>query len=341
MRMAARRSLRGDSIWPGFVDAFAALLIVLVFLLLVFTVAQVFLAREVSSREDELARLGAQIDALAEALSMERKTAGGLERRVADLTAELEASLAERARLGEELAIARGVAEEKSAALGEAEEARARHADRIERLSRQIAALREQLASIQAALEASEAKGVSQQAKIEELGERLNVALAKKAEELARYRSEFFGRLREVLGDRPDVRIVGDRFVLESEVLFETASADLGPEGRDRLRSVAATLREIAATIPKEVDWILRVDGHTDPRPIHTPQFPSNWELSAARALSVVTFLIAEGIPAGRLAAAGFAAHHPIDPGTDPASLRRNRRIELRLTEGYPGGTEG
>jgi chemotaxis protein MotB len=332
---AGRRALRPDSIWPGFVDAFAALLIVLVFLLLVFTVAQVFLAREVTSRDDALARLTAQIDALAQSLSMERKSGDELESRIADLTAELEATLAERGRLQDALAAARGEVDARTAAVEAAEAVKSRQADRIDRLDRQIAALREQLASIQAALEASEAKTAPQRAKIEDLGERLNLALAKRAEELARYRSEFFGRLREVLGDRPDVRVVGDRFVLDSEVLFETASAELGDAGRKQLAAVAGSLREIAAKIPDEIEWVLRVDGHTDRRPIHTPQFASNWELSTARALAVVKFLSAEGIPAERLAAAGFAEHHPIEAGTDEDSLRRNRRIELRLTEGY------
>lgn len=335
MAYAPRRALRTDSIWPGFVDAFAALLIVLVFLLLVFTVAQVFLAREVMSRDDALARLTAEIDALARSLSMERRSGEELEGRIADLAAELEATLAERGRLERQLATARGEVEAKAAAVAEAEAARGRQADRIDLLNRQIAALRDQLASIQEALEASEAKATAQQAKIADLGERLNLALARKAEELARYRSEFFGRLREVLGDRPDVRVVGDRFVLESEVLFETASADLGAGGREQLAAVAGSLREIAAKIPDEVDWVLRVDGHTDRRPIHTPQFPSNWELSTARALAVVKFLTDEGIAPGRLAAAGFGDNHPIDPGNDESALRKNRRIELRLTEGY------
>jgi chemotaxis protein MotB len=335
MAYAGRRVARADSIWPGFVDAFAALLIVLVFLLLVFTVAQVFLAREVTSRDDALARLSAEIEALAASLSMEKKSAGELERRVADLSAELEATLAERGRLRQELAAARDDAGAKAAAIERAEEEQGRLADRVDLLNRQIAALREQLASIAAALEVSEKESATRQAKIEDLGERLNVALAKRAEELARYRSEFFGRLREVLGDRPDVRVVGDRFVLDSEVLFETASADLEPAGREQLAAVTASLREIAGKIPAEIDWVLRVDGHTDRRPIRTPQFPSNWELSTARALAVVKFMTAEGIPAARLAAAGFAENHPIDPGADEVSLRRNRRIELRLTEGY------
>jgi chemotaxis protein MotB len=159
------------------------------------------------------------------------------------------------------------------------------------------------------------------------------VALASKVQELARYRSEFFGRLREVLGKRKDVRIVGDRFVFQSEVLFETGSAELGGAGQQQLGQLARALTEIAARIPKDLPWVLRVDGHTDRIPIHTPEFRSNWELSTARAISVVRFLIDQGIPADHLAATGFGEHQPLDPGLSEAALRRNRRIELKLTQ--------
>jgi len=194
-------------------------------------------------------------------------------------------------------------------------------------------ALREQLASLAAALDASEAKAREQEVQITNLGQRLNAALATRVAELARYRSEFFGRLREVLGDRQDVRIVGDRFVFQSEVLFDSASADLGEEGQRQIARLATTLAEIASRIPDNIDWILQVDGHTDRRPIATARFPSNWELSAARAISVVRFLNERGIPFDRLAATGYGEFHPIDEGTDEIALRRNRRIEIRLTQ--------
>ncbi len=200
-------------------------------------------------------------------------------------------------------------------------------------LNRQLAELRNQLVSLNDALEASEAKNVEQQAQIVNLGSRLNQALATKVQELASYRSEFFGRLREILGARSDVQIVGDRFVIQSEVLFETGSAELGETGRTQLEDLAATLTTIASSIPPGVDWILRVDGHTDERPIRTAQFPSNWELSAARALSVVNFLIERGIPPNRLVAAGFGQFHPLDARQDEIAFRRNRRIEFKLTQ--------
>lgn len=156
--------------------------------------------------------------------------------------------------------------------------------------------------------------------------------MVSKVEELARYRSEFFGRLREILGNRKDVIIVGDRFVFQSEVLFPSGSADLEPQGLIQIANVADALKEIGDKIPKEIDWILQVDGHTDTRPIRTPQFRSNWELSSARAIAVVEFLHSRGIPYERLAARGFAEFQPLESGTDAPSLAKNRRIELKIT---------
>ncbi len=202
----------------------------------------------------------------------------------------------------------------------------------VELLNRQIAALRAQLARIEKALEVAEAKAEEQKTVIANLGKRLNLALAGKVEELQRYRSEFFGRLREVLGDRPGIRIEGDRFVFQSEVLFASGSAELGEEGQAQLAQLADTLLALSKKIPKDLPWILRVDGHTDKIPIHTAEFPSNWELSTARAISVVRYLISRGVPPNRLAATGFGEFQPIDPRDDEIALRRNRRIELKLT---------
>jgi chemotaxis protein MotB len=178
-----------------------------------------------------------------------------------------------------------------------------------------------------------EAENEEKEVQIADLGRRLNAALATKVQELARFRSDFFGRLRELLGDRQDIRVVGDRFVFQSEVLFASGSAELEPEGRKQLSQLASALAEIAATIPEDIDWVLRVDGHTDRRPISTPEFPSNWELSTARAISVVKFLIIRGIGPNRLAATGFGQFQPLDTGSDEIAFRRNRRIELKLTQ--------
>ena len=200
-------------------------------------------------------------------------------------------------------------------------------------LNLQIAELRKQLRRIEQVLATSEATSREQKIVIVDLGRRLNLALAGKVEELSKYRSEFFGRLREVLGNRRDIMIVGDRFVFQSEVLFDSGSADLGAGGQSQLAAFAETLLEISEKIPPEIPWILRVDGHTDRVPIFTAQFPSNWELSTARAISVTRFLISRGVPDSRIAATGFAEFQPLDLRDDEIAYRRNRRIELKLTE--------
>jgi chemotaxis protein MotB len=200
-------------------------------------------------------------------------------------------------------------------------------------LNQQIGAMREQLLALQEAILAAEAKDKEAQVVIENLGARLNLALAQRVEELAGYRSEFFGRLRQLLGDRPDVRVVGDRFVFQSEVLFGAGADQLGDAGKAELAKFAQTLITIANTIPREIPWVLRVDGHTDVRPIATARFPSNWELSTARAVSVVKYLVEQGVPVTRLAATGFGEYQPLDVGNDEIAYRRNRRIELKLTE--------
>jgi len=205
--------------------------------------------------------------------------------------------------------------------------------NQVAALNSQINALREELAKLNQTLEASELKDKEQEAQIADLGKRLNQALAAKVQELQQYRSEFFGKLREVLKNRPGISIVGDRFVFQSEVLFGEGQAELGPEGRQDMAKFAATLLSISKDIPKDIDWILRVDGHTDKQPIRTARFPSNWELSMARALSVTKFLISQGIPANRLAPTGFGQFQPIDNREDEIGYLRNRRIELKLTE--------
>jgi chemotaxis protein MotB len=209
----------------------------------------------------------------------------------------------------------------------------ARTLAQVEVLNQQIAALRRQLAALEEALDTSEKKDKDAQARIADLGQRLNVALAQRVQELSRYRSDFFGRLRAILGNRPDIRIVGDRFVFQSEVFFDTGQAVLKPEGRAELDKLAAALLELDRRIPGEIAWVLRVDGHTDVRAINSPQFKNNWELSAARAISVVQYLIGRGVSPQRLVAAGFGEFQPIDVEKTDEAYSRNRRIELKLTE--------
>lgn len=257
----------------------------------------------------------------------------GLRARTADLEAELDAA----AEVAAETAAAREAAEGRIVVLTDALDAERQLSSEAQAqvaiLNQQIAALRAQLQRIEAALEAEERKTAEQNVQIAELGRRLNLALASRVEELSRYRSEFFGRLRAALGDRPDIQIVGDRFVFQSEVLFESGAATLDPGGAAQLDALAETLLAVAEDIPDDLPWILRVDGHTDVVPIGGAAFRDNWELSTERALSVTRYLLGQGVPAERLAATGFGEYHPIDAGTDEIALRRNRRIELKLTQ--------
>jgi chemotaxis protein MotB len=265
-----------------------------------------------------LASVKGDLKAKAAALAQQQENAAALADRTRDLEARLSATQA-RADTAEQ-------------ALSAEKEVSRQALARVDDLNSQIAALRDQLSRIAAALDASEAKVKEQQGQIVELGKRLNLALVNKVEELARYRSEFFGRLREILGDRPDIHIVGDRFVFQSEVLFPPGSADLSDDAKKQLAQVFSALKEISAKIPSDINWILQVDGHTDRRPISTSQFPSNWELSTARAISVVRFAMDQGIPATHLAATGFADQQPLDPRDSDDAFKRNRRIELKLT---------
>jgi len=229
-------------------------------------------------------------------------------------------------------AAAQGTVGELSGQLKGEKDISAKALTQVEVLNQQLAALRQQLAAISAALDASEKSGEESKQRIADLGQRLNVALAKDVQELSSYRSDFFGKLRTILGDRPDIRIVGDRFVLQSEIFFDTGKADLKPEGRAELDKVAAAVVELEGQIPANIPWVLRVDGHTDVRPI-TGQLKSNWDLSAARAISVVEYLIDKGVEPDRMVAAGFGQYQPIDPGNTEDAYRRNRRIEFKLTE--------
>ena len=432
---SSRRRQGSVNYWPGFVDALAALLVVVVFLIMVFALAQAFLSDALSGRDEALGKLTRQIDQLARMLDLERSANTELRLSVSQLSAQLQSSISERdalaARLSDaerELTTIRQESAEELAALREqmsadrdtielqlldlarlerdiealrevratleaevasitgelgqvrvlTKELEAKLADAEERtvlaqkeldardirlsellqraetaetsfseerelskqaqsqvalLNQQLSQLRAQIVALNKALKASEALNEEKDVQIVNLGQRLNQALATKVQELALYRSEFFGRLREVLGERSDIRIVGDRFVFQSEVLFESGEAVLNPRGEAQLAQLAGTLKEIASQIPDDLDWILRVDGHTDERPISTAKFPSNWELSSARAISVVKFLARQGIAPENLVAAGFGEYQPIDAGRDEIAYLRNRRIEFKLDQ--------
>ncbi len=389
MAYLARRSQNRTDIWPGFVDALATLLMVIIFLLMIFVIAQFFLGEALSGRDQALDRLRSQVTELADLLNLERKTNADLRKNVAQLSDELSVSVATRDDLVQQLkaiTLDAETAEELSTKLkvdlasafknteadkskisdltnnieslkalredleNKVKEALIKLSDKDEQiitekkisktaraqvalLNQQIKKLRQQIALIAKTLDASEEIAKKQRLRIANLGKRLNTALASKVQELSRYRSEFFGKLREILGKQKGVRIVGDRFVFQSEVLFGTGSAQLGQEGIAQMLQLAELLKNITKKIPSKISWILRVDGHTDKVPIQTSRFPSNWELSTARAISVVRFLVGQGIPATNLAATGFGEFQPIDPREDEIANRRNRRIELKLTQ--------
>jgi chemotaxis protein MotB len=338
--MARARRDTAPNYWPGFVDALSTLVLGVVFLLTIFVVVQFYLTQEVTGKDTALSRLNAQIAQLTELLSLEKIGKLNIEETASQLSSSLTAAEAERDRFrnlytgaGSGAAEAQGKLGELSSQLDSEKRVTARALAQVEVLNQQIAALRRQLGALQDALEASEKKDRDTQGQIADLGQRLNVALAQRVQELSRYRSDFFGRLRTILGNRPDVRIVGDRFVFQSEVFFDTGQAVLRPEGRTELDGLATALIELERKIPGEIAWVLRVDGHTDIRPTAGLTFRTNWDLSAARAISVVQYLISKGVSPQRLVAAGFGEFQPIDPEPTEAAFSRNRRIELKLTE--------
>ena len=338
-RGRSRRAAEYGEFWPGYVDVLSTLLLVVTFLMSIFMLAQYFALQESAGKDTALLKLNRQISELTSLLSLEK----GKSKDSADELAALQATLAtlqgENARLsglalsGDESA--KAAAERLGALTTDLENQKQVSNEalaKVDLLNQQLAQLRRQISALNEALEASEKKTSESDKTIKDLGQRLNAALARQVQELQRYRSDFFGRLRDLLKDRKDIRVVGDRFVFESEVLFPSASAELTPEGFSALEQIASAIVELGRQIPKEVDWAVQIDGHTDIRPIASPQFPSNWELSTARASSVVKYMIARGVPADRLVAAGFGEYRPLETAVDELSLQRNRRIELKLT---------
>jgi chemotaxis protein MotB len=419
---SGRRAI-GSNVWPGYVDALSALLMVVIFVLLIFTLTQFLLSEILSGKESELVLLHKRMDEIVRLLGLEKErnevltteitSLSGLitdisrekesmSSRLSELTkrsgldqAEIKRQLLLIASLQEDINALRvmrreleakvdqyaGALSAKKIELGSLRDRtmslEARLADEQERtvlaqkiidhrdvriqalsalvgehekalkderqlsknaraelalFNQQITNLKKQLEEISQALKVAEAEKSVQAAEMEELGKRLNIILAKRVNLLEQYRSEFFGRLREILGDSPYVRVEGDRFVLQAELLFESGSADLGEEGKQHLIQIAVILQQLSKRFPNDLNWILRIDGHTDRVPIHTQIFKSNWELSTARAVSVVRFLANSGIPEDRMAATGFSKFHPIDPAETLEAYRKNRRIEMKLT---------
>jgi len=318
----------------------ATLLLSIIFLLSFFVVAQTFLSQEITGRDAVLNRLNQRISELTELLALERTSKAGLQEQNLGLQASLNAAESEREQLrgaagsgAAEIDAARSKSLELQGQVEAEKENSQRALAQVEILNQQITALRRQISALEAALDTSEQRDRESQTKISDLGRRLNLALAQKVQELARFRSDFFGRLREILSQRSDIRVVGDRFVFQSEVLFEAGVADVNPAGRTELDKLADALLQLEKEIPEDIAWVLRVDGHTDQRPIQTSRFQSNWELSSARAVAGTKFMITQGVPPNRLDAAGFGEFNPIDSRQDETANRRNRRIEFKLTE--------
>jgi chemotaxis protein MotB len=362
MSYSSRRAKRrGFDVWPGYVDALSSMLMMIALVLMVMVAAQFYLSSAINSKDIALGELALKLRQLAESLTLEQNNSKALKARKDELEASikkdndelifLRAATVEKDRLIQErdaLVAARDkalaekegllalVRAEKDSATAEATKSKTQ-ADalnvQIATLAKQIDELNKKLALLTADLASAKSTLLDKDRKITDLDEKLKKAMLKKVEELADYRSEFFGKLKRALGNRPEIRVVGDRFVFQSEVLFPSASADLQEGGKQELVKIADTLKEMSKNIPKEVNWILTVVGHTDKRPINTAQFPSNWELSTARALSVVKFLIETGIPAERLAATGYGEHQPIENGVTEEALSKNRRIELKFNQ--------
>ncbi|MBL3555158.1 MULTISPECIES: peptidoglycan -binding protein [Marinobacter] len=349
-----RRTRSTINVWPGYVDALSALLMLIIFMLLIYVVSQLYLSQTLSDRDSELARLNSRLEEISQLLGLEREQTAALEEEMSAVQNRFSESLALNARLRADLeeekaerlaqqynaeaqatrvedlqqAVASAEAE-----LDDEEQLTASQRAIIQQLSNQIAALQDQLSRISAALRLQEDLTAEKQAELEKVGKRLNTLLAERVNQLERYQSEFFGRLRDILQDNENIRIVGDRFLLPSELLFASGSASLGAEGQRELDKLAEVLLDVSSAIPDDIDWILRIDGHTDRLPINTEEFPSNWELSTARAVAVVRYLASEGVPQSRMVAAGFGEFFPVDEGSSIESLQRNRRIEIKLTD--------
>ena len=338
--LSKRRRAEDAPYWPGFVDAMAQLLLVITFLLSVFMTAQFLLAREMSGQDSALGQLRSQIAELTQLLALEKSAKGAVEANLLalsdDLTAERQKNaglLANLAAEGSKGSAANQTISGLQTALDKEKALTSEALSQVELLNQQIAAMRRQLAQLNSILTDAETRNKSSEAQIADLGKRLNSALAQRVQELSRYRSEFFGRLRQILSQRSDILVVGDRFVFQSEVLFAKGDAEISPLGQEEMLKLADALRQLEAEIPTDIAWVLRVDGHTDIDPIRSPLFQSNWELSSARAIAVVKYLIAQGIAPKHLVAAGFGEFQPLDVGTSEDAKSQNRRIELKLTE--------
>ncbi len=338
--LSRRRRHEEPPYWPGFVDAMAQLLLVIIFLLSVFMVAQFLLAREISGQDSALGQLRSQIAELTELLALEKTAKVEIEGQLTAITDDLNAAKSRNAELlaGLDAESARSLAAGSSlsglqTSLQSEKKISSEAMAKVELLNQQIAAMRRQLAQLNSLLDAAEERNKASDAQVTDLGRRLNSALVQKVQELNKYRSEFFGRLRQILSQRSDILVVGDRFVFQAEVLFPKGKAQLNPAGEAEMLKLAQAVKQLEQEIPNDIAWVLRVDGHTDNDPMQNAEFKSNWELSAARAISVVNYLETQGVQSKHLVAAGFGQHQPLVAGDTEDAKSENRRIELKLTE--------
>jgi len=327
--------------WPGFVDALSSLLLVIIFLLSLFMLTQFYLGTQLQGKDTAMSRLNQQIADLTDALQLERSNNSDLSGNLATLEATLSSTAAERDKLQAQIAgLGAGDSGKDAqiagltADLAAQKDLSASDQAQLALLNQQLSALRTQIGALEQALDASETKATDSKTQIADLGRRLNLALAQRVQDLSQYRSDFFGRLRQILQGRADIQVVGDRFVFQSEVLFPPGDATVSDAGKQALDKLAQAVSELQGEIPADINWVLRIDGHTDKRPINTPEFPSNWELSAARAIAVLKYLQANGVSAQHLVAAGFGDSRPIDPSETDEAYAKNRRIEFKLTDG-------
>ncbi len=334
-----RDPLSEFNVWPAFTDALGGLVMVLVFLITIFVITEVLIGREIMGKDSaigQLQRLISHLEGLAGDAEKEaarlRGQVQGLESTVGDrdtLLAQLRAEMAAAQAARDTLSADKSKAEQSLKSTQEQTTLlnlrAARLALELERLNRALAASQEELAQRDVVI-------VTQKGRIEALDSALKKKLLERVEELEKYASDFFGRLREVFANNPDIKVVGDRFVFQSEVLFAPGDATLSASGSGDLDKFAMVYQQLATRLPADLPVIIEVQGHTDRTPIRNSRFPSNWELSTARAQQVVNYLIQQGVPPQRLAAVGMAEYHPLDPADNPPAYRRNRRIELKIT---------
>jgi chemotaxis protein MotB len=341
MSYASRRAKRRDfDVWPGYVDALSSMLMLIALVLMVMVAAQFYLGNALNTKDVALDELAVRLRALTDSLNLEQNTTKSLKDKNAELEANYQRGLMElnllKTTVAEKEKLAVAFQAERDSAAGELNKAKGQVDSlnlQLSTLAKQVQELNKHLALLTADLTSTKSTLLDKDKQIKDLDQKLKKAMLKKVEELADYRSDFFGKLKKALSNRPEIRVVGDRFVFQSEVLFPSASAQLEDGGKQELAKMAETLKQVAQSIPKEVNWILTVIGHTDKRPISTSQFPSNWELSTARALSVVKFLQESGIPASRLSATGYGEHQPIENGITDEAFAKNRRIELKFNQ--------